>query len=124
MNGVGGNQDGFTLLETIIAFLILSLSLAVAVQTISEGGLTFRRAADIQRAALVMETLSALQIPNLKNAGETSGAIEGSEWKMSAFAIGDRLPGTLLAVDIRIAPRGKDGPVFDYSTITIAAGDQ
>ncbi len=124
MNAPAANcgQDGFTLLETIIAFLILSISLAVAVQTISQGALAFRRSADLQQASLVMEMLAGGEIRSLASPGEISGKINSASWRMTATAIGDRYPGNIFVVEVQIRPRGEDGPVFDYSTIAVSGG--
>lgn len=116
-------EDGFTLLETIIAFLILSLSLAITVQTISRGGLTFRRASDLQTASLMMEELNANQIRGLKQ-GALSGSVGNGSWKIIARDIDDKYPGTLLAVAVEIRPRGENGPVFNYFTMATAEGAQ
>ena len=45
-----GHEAGFTLLETIIAFLILAISLALGVETISQGARTFLRSGDMEAA--------------------------------------------------------------------------
>lgn len=117
------DENGFTLLETIIAFLILSLSLAITVQTISQGGLTFRRATDLQTASLMMEELNANEIGNLKRDGVSTGSVGDGEWKMTARAIDDKYPGTLLVVEIEIRPSGDEGPVFNYVTLATAEDD-
>jgi type II secretory pathway pseudopilin PulG len=109
-------EAGFTLLETIIAFVILALSLAVVTQTISTGGLTFRRASDLERASLVMTELSAGRIRNVDRAGEIAGRIGDSQWKITVREVTDRIPGMLFAVQVRVWPRGTDGPAFDYAT--------
>lgn len=109
-------QDGFTLLETIIAFLILALSLSVTVQTISSGAKTFHRAADLQRANLVMDELVSVQLPTLTETEDRDGQIDESKWTINARQIDDTYPGGLIAVEVAIRPRGDDGPVFDYFT--------
>ncbi len=109
-------NDGFTLLETIIAFLILALSLSVTVQTISSGARTFHRAADLQRANLVMDELASVQLPKLTKSDEQNGEIGESSWTITARKIDDKYPGGLISVEVAIRPRGDDGPVFDYFT--------
>lgn len=120
MTSVGAqetNESGFTLLETIIAFLILSLSLAITVETISRGGLTFRRAGDLEKASLIMEQLAADEIRRLDEAGTTTGQTSDGEWKITARAVEDSFAGEILLVDVEVRPRGADGPVFDYVAI-------
>ncbi|MEX0347711.1 MAG: prepilin-type N-terminal cleavage/methylation domain-containing protein [Rhizobiaceae bacterium] len=115
-SGNRSGQDGFTLLETIIAFLILALSLSMTVQTISSGAKTFHRAADLQRANLVMNELASVQLSKLTKSGEQNGQIGESGWTIKAQKIDDKYPGGLIAVEVAIRPRGDDGPVFDYFT--------
>ncbi len=120
--GNNGGDEGFTLLETIIAFLILAMSLSVTVQTISSSGLTFRRASDLQRASFVMEELAAVQLAKLAKAEHRTGKLGQSSWSMTVIEVEDNYPGKLLAVDIEVRPRGDEGPVFDYITL-VALGE-
>ena len=117
-------ESGFTLLETLIAFLILSMSLSVTVQTISRGGLTFRRAADIEKANLVMQELSANVVAGMNGPGEFSGKMEFGSWKIVARQIDDNLPGTLLALDVEIRPRDEEGPLFEFKTIATGGNSE
>ncbi|MEZ5810817.1 MAG: type II secretion system protein [Rhizobiaceae bacterium] len=117
-------EAGFTLLETIIAFLILSLSLAIAVETISRGGLSFRRAGDLEYASFMMEQLAAGEVRSLAIAGVTSGSIGDGEWEITARAVEDNFVGDVLLVNVEVRPRGDEGPVFDYVTTAVPGREE
>ncbi len=109
------SQDGFTLLETILAFLILSISMGVAVETISRGGMTFRRAGDLEKASLVLSELAVNQLKGINKAERTDGkGDDGESWTLISNAAGLTNNKPTFAVRISIRPRGESGPVFDY----------
>lgn len=116
-------EDGFTLLETIIAFLILAISLGIAVETISSGVMTFRRASDLEQASQIMERLAAVEMRKLNAARVLEGKTDdGAGWKLTVRPIGGRRDRPFFAVTAEIRPRGGSGPVFEYLTFSGANG--
>lgn len=110
-------QDGFILVETIVAFAILALALGVSMQTISQSATTLVRAADTQAAGLVFQALAAREFGQLKDEGEFSGLMpSGEPWRIVAQRIRDDHARPLLAVSASVWPRGSDGPVYTYQT--------
>ena len=82
MTGAGDSHEaGFTLLETIIAFLILAISLTLGVETISQGAKTFQRSADVEKATLILHGLAAGPLFKIADTGVISGKAELSGWK-------------------------------------------
>ena len=76
MTGTGDSHEaGFTLLETIIAFLILAISLALGVETISQGTRTFMRSGDLEKASLTLHGLAAGQLHKIADANVFSGKV-------------------------------------------------
>ena len=120
-----GKEAGFTLLETIIAFLILAISLAMSVETISQGARTFQQSADLEKATLILHGLAAGQLFKIGDAGTFSGKAGGeSAWRISATAVPDNHTRPLLAVTVAIRPRGQSGPVFTHHTFSSGGSQQ
>jgi Tfp pilus assembly protein PilV len=110
-------EEGFALLETIIAFTILSIALAVSLQTVSQSARTLVRAGDMQIASLALDTLVADEFPDFKEEGTFNGQLgDGELWQATTRMIRDDHSRPLLAVSATIWPRGSDGPRFTYQT--------
>ena len=115
------HEAGFTLLETIIAFLILAISLALGVETISQGAKTFQRSADVEKATLILHGLAAGPLFKIADTGVISGKADSqATWRISATAIADNHARPLLSVTLTIWPRGQNGPLFKYHTFSSA----
>ncbi|HYN79168.1 MAG TPA: prepilin-type N-terminal cleavage/methylation domain-containing protein [Lamprocystis sp. (in: g-proteobacteria)] len=109
-------QSGFSLLEVLVAFAILALSLGVLMQIFSRGMLTTLAAAQYSRAASLAEArLAAVGSAIPLEAGATSGKPEnGFAWELSIVQteLADAAPGLALSTQ---AP-----PVTPYRvTVTI-----
>jgi Tfp pilus assembly protein PilV len=115
------HEAGFTLLETIIAFLILAISLALGVETISQGAKTFQRSADLEKATLILHGLAAGPLFKITGTGVISGKADSqATWRIAATAVPDNHARPLLSVTLAIWPRGPNGPVFTYHTFSSA----
>ena len=117
----GGHEAGFTLLETIVAFVILAISLALGVETISQGVKTFSRSDDLEEASLILQGLAAGPLRNIEEAGEISGSTgtaggDRAVWRLTAAAVPDSHVKPLFVVSVTIWPRARNGPVFTYHT--------
>jgi type II secretory pathway pseudopilin PulG len=110
-------DEGFALLETIIAFTILSIALAVTLQTVSQSTRTLVRAGDMQVASVALDTIVANEFPDFKDEGTFSGQLgDGELWQATTRAIRDDHSRPLLAVTVTIWPRGREGQRFTYQT--------
>lgn len=73
----GGSQHGFTLLEVLVAFVILALSLGVILQILSLSMRTTDSASAHQQALLLAESrLAELVAPNELRSGRDQGRID------------------------------------------------
>ena len=109
-------QSGFSLLEVLVAFAILAVSLGVLMQIFSRGMLTTLAAAQYSRAASLAEArLAAVGSAIPLAAGATSGEPEdGFAWELSIVPteLTEEAPGLVLSTQ---AP-----PVTPYRvTVTI-----
>lgn len=110
-------QDGFILIETIVAFAILALALGVSMQTISQTSATLVRAAEIQAAGLAYQTLAAREFAKLQDEGESAGQLpSGERWRITARLVRDDHTRPLMAVSASVWPSGGDGSVYTYQT--------
>jgi general secretion pathway protein I len=110
-------DDGFILVETIVAFAILALALGVTMQTISQSARTIVRADDIRAAGLAYDLLAAEKFASFSGEGDFEGELDdGAAWRAQVRAIRDDHVRPLLAVSARIWPRGRSGPSYLYRT--------
>lgn len=115
--GTPRQDEGFALLETIIAFTILSIALAVSLQTVTQSVRTLVRAGDMQIASVALDNLVATKFADFNEEGDFNGELgDGELWQASTRAISDNHSRPLLAVTATIWPRGRDGPRFTYQT--------
>lgn len=78
-------EAGFTLLETLIAFLILSLLLLGANQTIALAVKNRKTAIELEASDRLAETvLQDLQLRKAEGVMETKGKQDGLNWQMRA----------------------------------------
>lgn len=115
-----GSDEGFTLIETLIAFLVLSLSLGLIAQSVSNATSVIRRADQLDAARTEAGRL-------LAEAGEGGGGTidgEGLNWTLSRRRI-ERNDGSgtgLPPVDITIVEIRREGasdPLYVLRSATI-----
>lgn len=121
------DDGGFTLLETLVAFVILALSLGTIVQAFGGSTRGARLAAAYALATQLAESkLAAIGVEAPLSAGEQSGAMEGGfAWTITVrphvLDIGPvDLPGRLRPYEIAIRVRFGDRLV-ELETIRLAA---
>ncbi|MBX5230573.1 MULTISPECIES: type II secretion system protein [unclassified Rhizobium] len=101
------NDAGFTLLEMIVAFVILSISMAIASQTLAIAVRSYRTATERNEMLELVQTLRAEEIPKL-----TSASARQKEGKMG-----------LLRWRIRmVSPRERDATSSSNSFAIISVG--
>lgn len=114
-------EDGFVLLEVIVAFLVLAVSLAAGMAAISQGALAIRRAGEAARAADLAREVAALRLAAPLAPGIAQGERDGAEWRLEARALPDGDEPPLLAVTIAVRPPGAARPYLFRSFATGAA---
>ncbi|PDT00062.1 hypothetical protein CO666_32685 [Rhizobium chutanense] len=82
------DDAGFTLLEMIVAFLILSISMAIASQTLAIAVRSYRLASDRQDLLTLMQTLRADTLPKLAVSDRTQQEGEAGvfRWRIRMLA--------------------------------------
>ena len=117
--GADGREDGFALLETVVAFAILAVALSVSMQTISQSARVFVRSEDMEAAGRILDRIMVRELPLLAEAGTVENAPGSTDlWRIEAEPIRDGHSRPLLAVMVTIWPRGAEGPHYTYQTLT------
>ena len=77
-------RDGFTLVETIVAFLILSISMAVAVQAVNLASQSINQARERDAVADLVDRLRAEEMPIVLANGQSAsqGKFAGMRWQI------------------------------------------
>ena len=123
MSGVrASGEDGFVLIEAVVAFLILAIALAVGVQAIARSTTAIRRADEMAAATVVVQELAATRMQALPGAGVWTGRHgNGAAWRIVATEL---TPGAdaepLLAIAIDVQPGGARVP-YRYRSFAIGA---
>jgi len=109
----GAKDNGFTLLEVLVAFLILSAALVAANQSLSYSLRSFASARMSRAADRVAEEVFAERLSLPRNSGEQSGvAADGLKWtlKLDPLALKDGSTEVLaekLTVDVAAPTDGR-----------------
>ncbi|OWV82240.1 hypothetical protein ATY77_03110 [Rhizobium sp. R634] len=82
------NDAGFTLLEMIVAFLILSISLAIASQTLAIAVQSYRLATEREELLSLVQTLRAETLPQMatSDAMQQEGELGELRWRIRKLA--------------------------------------
>jgi len=106
-------RGGFTLLEVLVAFAILSLTIVVAVQGFAQGLRLLKLSGDHQQAALLADQ-KAREI-TLPKEGRESGTEGDFAW--------ERVVKPVAAPDLEVPGRPPKWHVYEI-TVTVAWGEQ
>ncbi len=112
----GRRSGGFTLIEVLVAFIVLAISLGALFQIFSTGMRASRSAEEYTRATLLAESkLAAIGITGALEEGETTGEYEdGYHWRVAIRPY--RLDGP--------EPEGLPPPIEAYEVIvTVSWGE-
>lgn len=97
------NDAGFSLLEVIIAFTVLSISLAIGVQTISSGANTFKRATLVSNISFAIDELWVQEIRKINTQGSKSGELpRGIKWQYVSTQVPDQRSIPIYSVAVQI----------------------
>ena len=128
-------QDGFTLIEVIVAFALLALALTLVLGSLSGAARQVRAADDATKAALHAQSLLAqVAVGETLLPGRSDGQIEGTpyRWTLDVAPFADPMtrPGTLgpsgvRLLQLRLAVRWGDGPgqQLQWQTLRLAPSD-
>ena len=122
-------QRGFTLIEVVVAFVMLSLVLATAFEIFSTG---FQRAGELEdRSRALVLAQSKLAITGVEEQikeGDTQGETEDRrfQWVVSVRRIDDGTPPpsiyAMFTVDVRVTWRGADTRERSLSLASMTLG--
>ena len=112
----GRRSGGFTLIEVLVAFIVLAISLGALFQIFSTGMRASRSAEEYTRATLLAESrLAAIGITGALEEGETAGEYEdGYNWRVAIRRY--RLEGQ--------EEEGLPPPIEAYEVVVTVAWDQ
>ncbi|MDJ0613686.1 MAG: prepilin-type N-terminal cleavage/methylation domain-containing protein [Rhizobiaceae bacterium] len=116
MNRTEAQDDGFSLLEVIIAFTVLAISLSIGVQTISGGTGTFKKSAEISRTAIAIDELWSTKIREINNEENRSGELEnGVKWRYRSTAIPGKTTVPLYVVKVLVTETDSWEKAVDFT---------
>ncbi|MFO6463281.1 hypothetical protein ACK8OR_02720 [Jannaschia sp. KMU-145] len=103
----GGRDDGFVLLETLVAFLVLAVGLTAAIGAVSQATLAVRGAGEASRAADLAREVATVEMRALTGSDATMGEFDnGGAWRLVSRELPDGGAIPLLAVTIEVRPAG------------------
>jgi type II secretory pathway pseudopilin PulG len=112
-------EAGFLLVETIVAFLVLSIALAIGVQSVAQGTASVRRADAAAVAAMVAREIVATRAGGLAAPGEWSGQHpSGAAWRLTAARVPDERALPLYLVSVAVRPAGSSR-AYDYRSFAV-----
>ena len=127
-----GRQGGFTLIEIVVAFVVLAMVLGTAYEIFSRG---FARAADLEgysRALVVAQSkLATVGLEDALKEGETQGDSEDRRfhWALAVKAADESADPSkpassylLYRIEVRVTWRGADAKEHAVSLATLALG--
>ena len=135
MTPPGRRQQGFTLLEVIVAFALLALALSLLLGSLSGASRQVRESADGSRATLHAQSLLAqLGAGDVLQPGRQEGSFEGDRyrWQLEVTPFADPLaaraqvdPGAPQLLDVRLVMRWGDEPrqTMQWRTLRLAPRD-
>lgn len=110
---MAASDDGFSTLEALVAFAVLSLGLLGAVQSISQAAISLKKSADGQGQVALLQQLRSEEVPALalRYAGAPLVA-DGASWRIELAPVRSDVPDGPVGVKIWIGHRG--GPLSGY----------
>lgn len=116
-------EAGFITFELLVALLVLSISLGIAVQTISQARISLLRKESAARADRILRQVIAEQLPDLsKEVAASPISRTTSEWKVELLREENKNQ-SVVRVRIWIAPAGDGHYTSDYLTFLNTQGE-
>lgn len=118
-----GQAAGFSTIEVLVAFVILSLGLGVAVQSISLASLSLRRSDEAARETTLVRRIMAEELPRLMKAYAGQPMVAGGpSWEAGLRPLSPSAPQGPVQVLIRILPAGGRGGKVHVGILAYPAG--
>ena len=113
---------GFTLLELLVAFAIMAMSLGMLYRASGGGARSVGEIENYQRAVLLAESVLALRDVVPQGGWNETGESAGFAWRVSSVPFGDpsRAPGLVKLQEVRIAVSWNESArpkVFELNTL-------
>jgi len=105
----GGRDSGFTLLETLVAVLVLAVLVGVVPRSLVAARTNIERSNDFLEARLVAESLLAETLVGQLTAGVMEGTVDGRPWRATlrpTQAPPSQTGRVLLEVDLQVQVAG------------------
>ena len=118
------DEQGFTLVETLISFVILSGALILAFQVMADGLSALKRADEKSRNATVISAeAERLIVTRSLNTGTLNGETDGVAWSIIAAPIAGEASPQYQVQPWLITAHDKDGLTV-FQTISLAGSPQ
>ncbi len=122
-----GRRDGFTLLEVLVAFVILSVSLVALLRAFSSGIGAVGTAADYRTAALLARSKIDEIGPVIElTEGRHAGRFEnGYDWhaEITAYDLGQPAPFPVLGYQVAVTVQWQGGRAITLTSLRLAASE-
>ncbi|MDE2385456.1 MAG: type II secretion system protein [Alphaproteobacteria bacterium] len=118
------DDQGFTLVETLVSFVILSSTILMALKALNDGLLALRRVGEAsRRAEIIAAELDKHLLAGDLAHGPISGETGGVAWSISARPLADEAPGRNPLRPWLVTASGADGATI-ASTIVLLRAEQ
>lgn len=120
-NGASDPSTGFSTVEMLVAFAILSLGLGLAVQNVSQASLSLRQAREERQEARLLRRAMSEELPRLLRQFNGSPVeASGEGWTLSAAPLAAGDPRSPLRVTVRLGAARQGRSPAIYTTIVPA----
>jgi len=123
----GGGEEGYTLVEALVAFAILAAAMVISFESFGSG-LRHLATVDDRKSAIEMarQEIDRLATKPFLSAGTVAGETNGRQWEMEVTAIGEEESGSLqhpFMIKFRLTkPDGESEPMLE--TILLSSTSQ
>lgn len=113
---MSGDEQGFTLIETLIAFMILSLGLMISAQTIALATKSFSRARDDRAVRDAMNHIDQTLLVGKPGEAPQQGVDGLTRWRAERVAVSDEREGPQFTIVHITSPAGRQFEFLRFGT--------